>query len=109
MFDWTGDFNTYAVPFEFYDAPVVNRFYSARIAAFIRALAYAGGTDVTLTPYEPYDEPAIVPPVIRTSRTRADRRGIRRATCRADRGTTSSAPTPTASATRRATRCRSVR
>ena len=62
MFDWTGDFNTYAVPFEFYDAPVVNRFYSARIAAFIRALAYAGGTDVTLTPYEPYDEPAIVPP-----------------------------------------------
>ena len=62
MFDWTGDFNTYAVPFDFYDAPVVNRFYSARIAAFIRALAYAGGTDVTLTPYEPYDEPAIVPP-----------------------------------------------
>ena len=38
------------------------RFYSARIAAFIRALAYAGGTDVTLTPYEPFDEPAIVPP-----------------------------------------------
>ena len=52
----------YVVPFEYYWPPVVNRYYSAQIAAFIRALAYAGGTDVTLTPYEPYDEPAITKP-----------------------------------------------
>jgi hypothetical protein len=33
----------------------------AAIARFIRRLAYAGGTDVLLTPFEPFDEPAIIP------------------------------------------------
>jgi LPXTG-motif cell wall-anchored protein len=61
MFDWEGDFNDFYVPFAFYGAPTVNRFYTPAIARFIRRLAYAGGTDVLLTPFEPFDEPAIIP------------------------------------------------
>ncbi len=61
LFDWTGDFNDFYVPFAFYGAPTVNRFYTPAIARFIRRLAYAGGTDVLLTPFEPFDEPAIIP------------------------------------------------
>ena len=64
---WTGcstgraTTNDFYVPFDFYGAPTVNRFYTPAIAQFIRRLAYAGGTDVLLTPFEPYDEPAIIP------------------------------------------------
>ncbi len=62
LYDWVGDFNIYVVPFEFFGSPVVNRIYLPRIAAFIRALAFAAGTDFTLTPFEPFDEPAIIEP-----------------------------------------------
>ena len=68
LVDWQGDFNTYVVPFAYYGAPVVYRSYTPRLAAFIRALAYAAGTDVSLTPFEPYDEPAIVAAGLQGSR-----------------------------------------
>ena len=60
------------MPFAFYGAPTVNRFYTPAIARFIRRLAYAGGTDVLLTPFEPFDEPPRSPsPATRTSPTSA--------------------------------------
>ena len=61
LFDWTGFFNSFYVPFEEYGPPTVNRWYTLAFHLFIRRLALAGGADVLLTPNEPYDEPAIFP------------------------------------------------
>ena len=62
MIDWQGDFNAFYVPFEEFGPPTIYRFFSPLFPPFIRALAFAGGTDSTLTPFEPFDEPAIIPP-----------------------------------------------
>ena len=105
MFDWEGDENDFYVPFAFYGPPTVNRFYTAAIALFIRRLAYAGGTDVLLTPFEPFDEPAIVERGDPEYPSSFGPLGTRRATSRACRGTASSAPIPTASATCRPIPC----
>jgi hypothetical protein len=61
MYDWDGPFNQYWVPFEYYDAPVVNQHYTPEIAAFLRVVADRAGADSTLGP-EPFDEAAIVTP-----------------------------------------------
>ena len=62
MIDWQGDFNAFYVPFEEFGPPTIYRFYSPLFPPFIRALAFAAGTDSSLTPFEPYDEPAITEP-----------------------------------------------
>jgi Ca2+-binding RTX toxin-like protein len=62
MFDWHGEFNTYVVPFAPFGNPTVNREFQPAARNLIRALAYAAGTDGTLTPFEPFDEIALVEP-----------------------------------------------
>jgi hypothetical protein len=46
LFDWTGDNDLFVVPFGWGGAPVVNRFYTPAIAAFILGLAHAAGADL---------------------------------------------------------------
>ena len=62
MFDWHGEFNSFFVPFSVFGRPTVNRLFAPDIRDFIRELAYAAGTDSTLTPSEPFDELALVEP-----------------------------------------------
>lgn len=50
LFDWGGEFNTFVVPFAPFGAPVVNRGFSPWIQDFIKALAVAGGMDLTFDP-----------------------------------------------------------
>ena len=56
MYDWSGEFNSFIVPFSPFGAPVVNRSFSPWIRDFIRALSVAGGADQTFTPNSPLDE-----------------------------------------------------
>ncbi|UZJ27067.1 hypothetical protein RHODO2019_19095 (plasmid) [Rhodococcus antarcticus] len=62
MFDWTGEFNSFVVPFSPFGSPVVNRTFSPAVRAFIRALADAGGEDPTFVPNSPLDELALSTP-----------------------------------------------
>ena len=45
MFDWTGEFNSFVVPFSPFGIPTVNRVFSPHARDFIRALSEAGGSD----------------------------------------------------------------
>ena len=89
MFDWSGEFNSFIVPFSPFGAPTVNRGFSPHIRDFIRALCRGrrlgrGGPGV--------------PPASRSTRTRSSSRAT--ASC----GTTSTAaratPSPATSAAR---------
>lgn len=60
MYDWDGSYNQYWVPFEYFDAPVVNSRYTPAIAAFLRLVAQRAGADPALV--SPWDEPAILTP-----------------------------------------------
>ncbi|MFL5860054.1 MAG: hypothetical protein ACJ780_04640, partial [Solirubrobacteraceae bacterium] len=62
MYDWSGEFNSFIVPFSPFGAPVVNRSFSPWIRDFIRALSVAGGADQTFTPGSPLDELALSTP-----------------------------------------------
>ena len=62
MYDWGGEFNSFVVPFAPFGAPVVNRSFSPWIQDFIRALAVAGGMDMTFAPATPLDELALSTP-----------------------------------------------
>ena len=62
MFDWHGEFNSFIVPFAPFGQPTVNRQFSPDTRELMRELAYAAGVDVTLTPFEPFDEIALVEP-----------------------------------------------
>src|SRR3954452_13755831 len=62
MVDWHGEFNTYVVPFAPFGVPTVNRLFSPDMRELVRELAYGAGVDVTLTPFEPCDEIALVEP-----------------------------------------------
>ncbi|MBC7730040.1 MAG: hypothetical protein H7242_21025, partial [Microbacteriaceae bacterium] len=58
MFDWTGEFNTFVVPFARFGAPTINRLISPATLAFLTDLATAGGADRSLT--EPHGEIGLV-------------------------------------------------
>ena len=60
LFDWTGDNDLFVVPFGWGGAPVVNRFYTPAIAAFVLALGKAGGADQSFT--APFDETGVTRP-----------------------------------------------
>ena len=71
MFDWTGEFNSFIVPFSPFGAPTVNRLFSPHARDFIRALAAAGGEDAgpSIPAGEPFDENALVEPRPRSGTT----------------------------------------
>jgi Ca2+-binding RTX toxin-like protein len=58
LFDWSGEFNSYIVPFSPFGAPTVNRAVSPHIKDFVADLGLAGGADISLT--EPYGELGLV-------------------------------------------------
>ncbi|MGH3049730.1 MAG: beta strand repeat-containing protein [Gaiellaceae bacterium] len=62
MYDWSGEFNSFVVPFSPFGAPVVNRSFSPWVRDFIKALSVAGGADQTFTPDSPLDELALSTP-----------------------------------------------
>ena len=62
LYDWTGEFNSFIVPFSPFGAPVVNRSPSPHDRDFIEALSVAGGQDMTFVPGAPLDETAITTP-----------------------------------------------
>ena len=49
MFDWSGEFNTYLVPFSPFGEPTVYRAPSPQIQAFLLALGHESGADQTMT------------------------------------------------------------
>jgi Ca2+-binding RTX toxin-like protein len=49
MFDWSGEFNTYLVPYSPFGDPTVSRLPSPQIQAFLLALGQESGADPTLT------------------------------------------------------------
>jgi subtilisin-like proprotein convertase family protein len=74
LFDWTGEFNSYFVPFSPFGMPTVNRLFSPHARDFLRELAFATGVDPTqdmldlwgvdvpIHLSEPFDEIALVEP-----------------------------------------------
>jgi Ca2+-binding RTX toxin-like protein len=58
MFDWSGEYNSYIVPFSPFGPPTVNRGVSPNIINFIKDLGLGGGADVSLS--EPDGELALV-------------------------------------------------
>jgi Ca2+-binding RTX toxin-like protein len=58
LFDWTGEFNSFVVPFARFGAPTVNRQVSPHAKEFLRGLADAGGMDPGLL--EPNNELGLV-------------------------------------------------
>ncbi|MFU8777332.1 MAG: calcium-binding protein, partial [Roseovarius sp.] len=58
MFDWTGEFNSFIVPFAQFGLPTIYRVPSPHVIDFLTDLAAAGGADMTLP--SPDDEPALV-------------------------------------------------
>ncbi|MDO9285445.1 MAG: hypothetical protein Q7U26_11145 [Aquabacterium sp.] len=58
MFDWTGEFNSFVVPFARFGAPTINRLLAPHTLQFITDLATAGGADRSLT--EPHGEIGLV-------------------------------------------------
>lgn len=58
MFDWTGEFNSFIVPFSPFGSPTVNRLLSPHAKAFIQDLATGEGADPTIT--EPFGELGLV-------------------------------------------------
>ncbi|MDM8557941.1 LEPR-XLL domain-containing protein [Candidatus Parabeggiatoa sp. HSG14] len=58
LFDWSGEFNSYVVPFSPFGSPTVNRAVSPHIKDFVADLGVAGGADISLT--EPYGELGLV-------------------------------------------------
>lgn len=58
MFDWTGEFNSFIVPFKRFGAPTVNRLPSPHVKQFLLDLGAASGADPTLT--EPNGELGLV-------------------------------------------------
>ena len=61
LFDWTGEFNSFIVPFSPFGSPTVNRRFSPATRDFLRDLGATSGAD-TATLAEPYDEVAVVEP-----------------------------------------------
>ena len=62
MMDWTGEFNSFIVPFSPFGEPTVERSFSPWHRDFIKALSIAGGADQTFTPNTPLDEIALSTP-----------------------------------------------
>ncbi|RKZ88438.1 MAG: hypothetical protein DRR16_04890, partial [Candidatus Parabeggiatoa sp. nov. 3] len=58
LFDWSGEFNSYFVPFSPFGAPTVNRGVSPNLINFVTELGLGGGADISLT--EPDGELALV-------------------------------------------------
>jgi hypothetical protein len=58
MYDWTGEFNSYIVPFSAFGQPTVNRDISPKIVHFLTQVGAADGTDPTET--EPNGELGLV-------------------------------------------------
>ncbi|MEH6586717.1 MAG: hypothetical protein V7720_09160, partial [Halioglobus sp.] len=58
MFDWTGEYNSFLVPFARFGAPTVNRLPSPHVIAFIEDLGNAAGTDPNRI--EPHGELGLV-------------------------------------------------
>jgi hypothetical protein len=58
MFDWTGEFNTFVVPFARFGLPTVNRSPSPHVIRFLIDLGLAGGADPSLA--EPHGELGLV-------------------------------------------------
>ena len=58
MFDWTGEFNSFVVPFARFGAPTINRLLAPHTLQFITDLAAAGGADRSLA--EPHGEIGLV-------------------------------------------------
>jgi uncharacterized repeat protein (TIGR01451 family) len=58
LFDWTGEFNSFIVPFSAFGAPTVNRLLSPHVKAFIQALGTGEGADPTI--FEPNGELGLV-------------------------------------------------
>jgi len=58
LFDWSGEYNSYIVPFSPFGAPTVNRAVSPHILNFLTDLGAAEGNDVSLA--EPYGELGLV-------------------------------------------------
>ena len=61
LFDWTGEFNSFVVPFSPFGSPTVNRRFSPFARDFLRNLSFSSGADTT-TLVEPIDELALVEP-----------------------------------------------
>ena len=62
LYDYTGEFNSFIVPFSPFGAPVVNRSFDPHVRVFEQELAVAGGEDQTFTPNSPLDEIAQTTP-----------------------------------------------
>ncbi len=60
MWDWSGEFNSFIVPFSPFGAPTVNRTFSPWARDFLRGLGYGAGEDRFLV--EPDNELALVEP-----------------------------------------------
>jgi hypothetical protein len=58
LFDWTGNFNSYFVPFSSFGSPTVERSHSPHIQGFLLALGKESGSDQTLA--EPDGELGLV-------------------------------------------------
>jgi len=58
LFDWSGEFNSYIVPFKNFGAPSVNRFASPAVVSFLIDLGSASGSDDSLD--EPFGELGLV-------------------------------------------------
>ena len=58
LFDWTGEFNSFIVPFSPFGAPTVNRLLAPHVKAFLEDLGIAEGADSTLA--EPNGELGLV-------------------------------------------------
>ena len=60
MFDWTGEYNSFIVPFSRFGNPTVQRTPNPHVQQFLLDLARAGGSDQSLT--EPHGETGLVTP-----------------------------------------------
>jgi len=58
LFDWSGEFNSYIVPFKQFGAPTVNRSPAPGVVSFLIDLGTASGSDDSLD--EPYGELGLV-------------------------------------------------
>jgi Ca2+-binding RTX toxin-like protein len=58
LFDWTGEFNSYLVPFSPFGEPTINRDPSPHVVDFLRGLGQESGTDQALS--EPSGELGLV-------------------------------------------------
>ena len=58
LFDWSGEFNSFIVPFGPFGAPTVNRLLSPSVKNFVQALGAAEGADPTI--FEPDGELGLV-------------------------------------------------